>query len=215
MGILKRFGSSYLSLDAFHRVTNNKINGYQELGEDGIYYLYTDNFDKDYSTGLEFTGNVDITKWLLVNASLSMFKYKITGELNGESIDRESTNWNSRMNTTVKFSKNARMQLQGFYRGPSVSAQGEQKSMIFTNISYRHEFWDNKLSATLSVRDLLGTANNESISYGENFRSWSKWKREPRVVLLTLSYKINNFKEDRRNNEGGDGGGMDAGGEEF
>ncbi|QGY45005.1 TonB-dependent receptor [Maribellus comscasis] len=214
VGYMKRFGRSYISLDAFHRVTNNKIERFEELQENGVYYLYSDNFDKDYSTGLELTGNVNFTKWLLVNASVSMFNYRITGDINGESIDRESTNWDGRMNTTLKFSENSRMQLQGFFRGPSVSAQGETKAMIFTNVSYRQEFWDNKLTATLSVRDPLGTAKFERESYGENFKSWFEWKREPRVVMLTMSYKINNFKEERRNGGGGDGG-MDTGEGEY
>jgi hypothetical protein len=38
-------------------------------------------------------------------------------------------------------------------------------------------------------------------------------KREPRVVMLTLSYKINNFKSDERGSGSGGGGNMDMGGE--
>jgi len=210
LGALKRFGRSYISLDAFRRVTNNKIDRYQELGDDGVFYLYSGNFNKDYSTGLELSGNISFTEWLLINASVSMFDYRITGDLNGEEIDRQSTNWNSRMNTTLKFSDNSRMQLNAFYRGPSVSAQGESKAMFFTNISYRHEFFERKLSATLSVRDPLGTAKFERESYGEDFKSSFECRREPRVVMLTLSYRINNFKSDDRGGRGG--GGMDMGG---
>ncbi|MEE4286275.1 MAG: TonB-dependent receptor [Mariniphaga sp.] len=214
LGAMRRFGEgrSYIALDAFHRVTNNKIESYQTL-EDDIFYLRSDNFSKDFSTGLEFTGNVSFTEWLLVNASLSMYKYRLTGDLLGENIDRESTNWNGRMNTTLRFSENSRMQLNGFFRGPSVSAQGESKAMFFTNISYRHDFFEKKLSATLSVRDPLGTAKFERESFGEDFSSWFQWKREPRVVMLTLSYRINNFKSEGRGDNGG--GGMDMGGGEF
>ncbi|MFW6259830.1 MAG: TonB-dependent receptor domain-containing protein, partial [Tangfeifania sp.] len=210
LGVLKRFGRSYISLDAFRRVTNNKIERYQELGDDGVFYIYSGNFNKDYSTGLELSGNVNFTKWLMVNASVSMFDYRITGDINGEEIDRESTNWNSRMNTTLKFAENSRMQLNAFYRGPSVSAQGESKAMFFTDISYRHEFFERKLSATLSVRDPLGTARFERESYGDDFNSSFEWRREPRVVMLTLSYRINNYKSDDRGDRGG--GGMDMGG---
>jgi hypothetical protein len=96
-----------------------------------------------------------------------------------------------------------------YYRGPSVSAQGESRASFFTSVSYRHEFFERKLSATLSVRDPLGTAQFERISYGDNFESYFRWKREPRVVMLTLSYRINNFKSDDRGNRGG---GMDFGG---
>lgn len=213
LGILKRFGKtrSYLSLDAFRRETNNKIDRIETLGEDGIFYLNTDNFDKDYSTGLELTGNINFAKWLLVNTSVSTYNYRITGELNGETFNRESTNWNSRMNATVKFSPESRLQLTGFYRGKSVSAQGETKAMFFSNISYRQEFMDKKLTATLSVRDLLGTGKFERESYGKDFKSYFKWSREPRIVMLTLSYKINNFKSNERGDNMG-GGDMDMGG---
>jgi outer membrane receptor protein involved in Fe transport len=213
LGAMKRFGTgrSFVSLDAFRRVTNNKIDRTETLGDDGVFYMYTDNFDKDYSTGLEFTGNINFTEWLLVNASVSMYNYRITGELNGEAFDRESTNWSGRMNSTLKFTDNSRLQITGFYRGRSVSAQGESKAMFFSNLSYRHDFMDKKLTATISLQDPFGTGKFERESYGDNFKSQFRWEREPRVVMLTLSYKINNFKEDRRS--GGDGGGMDMGGE--
>jgi hypothetical protein len=182
------------------------------LEDDGIYYLRSDNFDKDYSTGMELMGNVEFTKWLMVNASITSFHYRISGELNGESIDRESTNWSGRMNTTLKFSANSRMQIQGFYRGPSVSAQGESKGMFFSNVSYRQDFFKKKLTATISVRDPLGTAKFERESFGPDFKSYFKMQREPRVVQLTLNYKINNFKSEGRENGNGNEG-MDFGGE--
>ncbi len=211
LGFMRKFGRSYVSLEAFRRVTNNKIERIEVLGDDGIYYITSDNLNKDFSTGLELMGNVEFTKWLMVNASVSMFNYRLTGEVNGDPIDRESTNWSGRMNTTFKFSSNSRMQIQGFYRGPSVSAQGESKGFIYSNIAYKQDLFQKKLTATVSIQDPFRTAKYERESYGDNFRSWFKWEREPRVVMLTLSYKINNFKSDDRGGSGG--GGMDMGGE--
>ncbi len=216
IGMMKRFGAghTFISADLFRRVTNNKIDRTEALGDDGIFYLYTDNFDKDYSTGVEVTGNISVKNWLIVNANVNMFNYRITGDLNGESIDRESTNWGGRLNTTFKFSENSRLQLTGFFRGPSVTAQGNSKAMFFSNFSYRHEFLDNKLSATLSLRDPFGTGKFSRESSGDNFSSQFTWEREPRVVFVTLSYRINNFKEDRNTNRG-DGGGMNMDGGEM
>lgn len=214
LGVLRRFGRSYLSLDGFHRITNNKIDRYETF-EDGIFYLRADNFHQDYATGGEITGNINVTDWLLINASASVYNYRLTGEINGNSIDRESTNWNSRINTTLKFSDNSRLQVNGFYRGPSVSAQGESKAFFYSNVSYRHEFFNRKLSATVSVRDPLGTAKFERESYGSDFNSWFQWKREPRVFMLTLSYRINNFKSESRNGGNGGEGGMEMDGGEF
>jgi len=215
IGVLKRFGEgrSFMSADLFRRVTNNKIDRTEVLGDDGVFYLYTDNFDKDYATGVEVTGNLNYNEWLILNASVNMFHYRITGDLNEESFDRESTNWGGRLNSTFKFAENSRFQVTAFFRGPSVSAQGETKAMFFSNFSYRHEFLDKKLSATLSLRDPFGTARFERETTDDNFRSHFRWEREPRVLMLTLSYKINNFKEDRGGNRGG--GDMDMGGGEF
>ncbi|MDP3180426.1 MAG: outer membrane beta-barrel protein, partial [Bacteroidota bacterium] len=125
------------------------------------------------------------------------YNYKLKGEVLGKSIDRQSTNYSGRLNATVKFTGDSRLQLTGFYRGPSVSAQGEQKGMVFTNLSYRQDFMKKKLSATLSVRDLFGTMRMEGNSASDSFKSTFKMTREPRVLMLTLSYKINNYKMDR------------------
>lgn len=212
LGVMRKFGRSFVSVEAFRRVTNNKIERIDSLGTDGIFYLKTDNFDKDYSTGIEIMGNLDLTKWLNINASVSTFRYRISGELYGDSFDRESTNWSGRLNTTFKFSPNSRLQVQGFYRGPSVSAQGESKGMFFSNLAYRQDLLKKKLTATLSIQDPLGTGKFERTSTGADFSSWFRFSREPRVVMLTLSYKLNNFKSDERGgNQGGGNQGMDMG----
>lgn len=195
---MKKFGISFISLETFYRTTNDLMTRIQQMKDDGIIYMTVDNLNRDHSMGGELMGNFNFTKWLLVNASFSLYDYKIKGEILGESINRESTNYSGRMNATLKLSPDSRMQLTGFYRGPSVSAQGDQKGMMFTNLSYRQDFMKKKLSATLSVRDLFGTGKFEGTSYGDGFKSSFKMQREPRVVMLTLSYKINNYKMDKQ-----------------
>lgn len=208
---MRKFGNSFVSLETFYRTTNDLITRLQELREDGIVYMSADNLNRDHSLGSELMGNINMTKWLLVNTSFSIYNYKLQGEVQGKSIDRQSTNYSGRLNATIKFSPDSRMQLTGFYRGPSVSAQGDQKSMIFTNLSYRQDFMKKKLSATLSVRDVLGTAKFEGTSFGDDFKSTFRMQREPRVLMLTLSYKINNYKMDNRapSEQQGEGGGDD------
>ncbi len=216
IGAMKRFGESrsFITADLFRRVTNNKIQRLEKQGDNDVFYLYTDNFDKDYSTGIEVSGNLNYKEWLILNASMNVFKYKLTGELDNESIDTRSTNWGGRLNSTFKLAENSRLQVTSFFVGPSTSAQGETGSMFFTNLSYRHEFLKKKLSATLSLRDPFGTAKYERKSYDDSFKSWFRMQREPRVLFLTLSYKINNFKEER-SSEGGGGRGMDMDAGEF
>ena len=203
LGLMKRFGtSSFLSAEAFYKVTNDLISRVQELGDDDIIYMTYENLNQDYSLGTEVMANVDATKWLMLNGSFSVFRYRIEGELDGESIDRSSTNYTGRLNTTIKFNPDSRLQFTSFYRGPSVSAQGENKGMLFSNLSYRQEFMNKKLSATLSLRDVFGSMRFESLSYGNDFQSKFRMDRESQVLTLTLSYKINNYKLDRSGEDG-------------
>jgi outer membrane receptor protein involved in Fe transport len=214
LGYMLKFGRSYLSLEAFRRITKNKIERVEILGDDGVIYLTPENIGKDYSTGLELMGNVEFTKWLTVNASVSPYYYRIEGVIDGEPIDRKSNNWSGRMNATFKISDASRLQIQGFYRGPSASAQGETKSMFYSNIAYKQDFLKKKLTATVSIQDPFRTANFARESVSNDFKSYFKWEREPRVVMFTLSYKINNFKSNERGGDSGGGGGnMDMGGE--
>jgi outer membrane receptor protein involved in Fe transport len=194
---MRKFNNSFISFETFYRTTNNLMTRIQDL-KDGIIYMSTVNLNRDHSLGGEIMGNINMTKWLLVNTSFSIYNYIMKGEVLGKSVDRQSTNYSGRLNATVKFSGDSRMQLTGFYRGPSVSAQGEQKGMVFTNLSYRQDFMKKKLSATLSMRDVLGTARMQGSATGDGFKSTFKMQREPRVLMLTLSYKINNYKMDRQ-----------------
>ena len=194
--VIKNYNKSFISLETFYRTTNNLITRIQKQ-VDQISYMTMDNLNRDYSIGAEIMGNADLTKWLLVNSSFSLYNYQMKGEVLGQSVDKQSTNYSGRLNATFKFSADSRLQLTGFYRGPSVSAQGDQKGMVFTNLSYRQDLMKKKLTATLSMRDVLGTMRMEGTSYGDGFKSTFKMQREPRVLMLTLSYKINNYKMER------------------
>jgi outer membrane receptor protein involved in Fe transport len=197
LSYMKRFGSSFVSLETFYRTTNNLMTQLTTV-TDGISYMTVTNLNRDYSMGGEIMGNIDVTKWLLINTSFTLYNYKLKGEVLGKSINRESTNYSGKMNATVKFSPDSRLQITGVYRGPSVSAQSDQKGMVYSNLSYRQDFMKKKISATLSVRDVFGSMKMQGTSFGDNFRSTFKNMREPRVLMLTLSYKINNYKLDKQ-----------------
>jgi outer membrane receptor protein involved in Fe transport len=194
---MKKFGKSFVSLETFYRTTNNLKTRLTRV-VDGISYMTVDNLNRDHSTGGEIMGNINMTKWLLVNTSFTLYNYKLKGEVEGKSVDKQSTNYSGRLNATVKLTPESRVQLTSFYRSSSVSAQGDQKGTTFTNLSYRQDFMKKKLSATLSMRDVFGTMKMQGTSSGDNFKSTFKMTRDPRVLMLTLSYKINNYKVDRQ-----------------
>ena len=201
----KRFKSNFISVETYMRQTQNKIQRITYLTDTGNILVRTfDNIDKDRSIGLEVMGNFEFTKWWTLNTSVNVFNYSIEGNLLDENVSQTINTWSFRLNTSFKLKWGTRIQLSGFYTGPSVTGQGDRDAFYYTNLGIRQDFLKNKLSATLQVRDIFGTMSHTMNSYGENFATSMIYSREPHVVSLTVTYKINNYKVDKRSKGGGD-----------
>jgi len=214
LGYTKSLGKSFLAFETYYKNTINKIERIQEVYdiENKISLMTYDNISQDHSLGAELMVNLSYKEWLNVNASSSLYRYWIEGEINGITIDTKSNNWDMRLNTTFNFSTKTRLQLTGMYMGPSVTAQGERASFMYSNVAIRHDFLDRRLSATLQLKDIFGTMKHEYTSNSTDFSSYLLMTHEPHVVMLSLSYKINNYsqrKSKSMTNEGGEMGGGD------
>lgn len=192
--LLKRIEKSFVSLESYYRNTKGLMTRVQTLGTDGIFYNTMDNLNNDYSLGAELMANIEVKPGFRIIASGTLYDYWLRGAINGKSIDKSSTNFDSRLNVDMKIAKDTRLQITGVYRGATASAQGAQDPMMFANAALKQDFFKNKLTATLQVQDIFGTMKFQGTSYSEGFSSKFKFKREPQVVQLTLSYKLNNFK---------------------
>lgn len=197
VGYQKLIKKSFISLEGYYRTNTNKITRIRTLQDDGgILHTYQ-NLNKDFSLGLELMGNMAFTKWLNINASVNVYDYRLEGTIENEDIENSSTNWSGKLNATMKFKNDFRIQLTGIYRGPTATVQGTREGYFVTNVALRKDFFNRKFSATLSARDLVKTARYESTSYGEGFYAYSKFEREAPVISLNLSYIINNYKKQK------------------
>ncbi len=203
----KRIWESIISLEGYYRVTNNKITRIRTLQEDGSFLHTFENLNNDYSLGSELMVRTDPTEWLNLTLSGNLYHYRIDGSIADEDVDAESLNWNSRLNAILKLPKDFRIQFSGYYRGPTVTAQGEREGFLMTNAAVKKNFFNNHLSLTASVRDIFGTAKYEFTSTGESFYAYDYFDREAPIFSLSLSWMINNYKREMQRN--GDGGGMD------
>jgi outer membrane receptor protein involved in Fe transport len=195
------FKQSFISLETYYRRTNNKISDWtEELGGDTLFFTYK-NLEFDNSLGLELNANLVFTKWWRFNASGTAYYYNLGGSVDSIDVSNESFNWNIRLNNSFSFKSKTRIQLTGFYNGPTATAQGTRSGFFFSNLSVRQDFLKDKLSVTLSCQDIFGTASFEDKSNTGNTAIYSKMTREGRVFNIALAYRINNFKQ-KRNGEG-------------
>ncbi|MFB6343900.1 TonB-dependent receptor domain-containing protein [Saccharicrinis sp. FJH62] len=218
LGFQKTFKKGFFSLEGFYRMTENRIDRIQSVYVNpvtmdtatNIILMKTENSGKDFALGVEGMLNYDVAKWYSLNLNGSLFNYKIETNIEGIPVTRESQNWGMRMSNTFKPFKNNRVQMDIMYRSPSVSAQGERDGFAFTNIAVRQDLMKRKLSVTLSVNDVLNTAKFHMRSSGSNFKSERTWDMQSPIVQLQLSYKLNNFMPDRKQNQQQENGnGMD------
>ncbi|MCD4771897.1 MAG: TonB-dependent receptor [Bacteroidales bacterium] len=195
LGWNKRLKKGFVSIEGYYRIKSDIISRVFEFNNEEGYVLHTfENLNKDYSLGSEVMFNFEPVKWLTFNLSGSIFNYRIKGELNGENIDRESTNWNTRLNSTFKFSQFTRLQFQAGYRSTSVTAQGSRKGNLSTNLALRHDFLKRKATVILQVRDLFGTMKRDFTVENDTFYEHSVMQRESQIVQLSFSYRINNYQ---------------------
>jgi outer membrane receptor protein involved in Fe transport len=215
LGYQKSFGKSFIAFETYFNNTVNKIERVITPfdTEENIILLSFDNISDDYSFGSELMVNYASLKWLELNGSITLYRYWIEGEIQGVDIDARSTNWDTRLNATFNITSKTRLQLTGFYNGPSATAQGTRERFYFVNAALRHDFFDRKLSATLQVQDIFASMKYEFTNTGQGFDNFVRFTSEPQVVMLSLSYKLNNFKQ--RRSQRGSGMNMGGGGDDM
>lgn len=184
----------FASIEFFHRETKDVISNIYKLREDNVMIQTFENLNKSYATGLEAMLNIPLAKWFLLNTSTSLYNYRL--ELKKESgiENKESFTWNARYNLMFKINKDIMLQYMGFYRGPSITAQGREEGVFFSNIGLRKDFFNKQLTVTLRVRDFLGSSKWITKSEGEGFKTYEERQRQSNVIGLSISWKINNYK---------------------
>jgi len=211
LGYQANLGSNLFSVEAYYRVTHNKIERVRTVYAPNIILHTMENVGTDYAFGTELMSDISVLDWWNLNLMGNIYDYRIEGVLYQESFSQESFDWSMRLNNTLKFSKRTRIQINGVYRSATVTAQGRRGGFFTTDAAVKHDFVDGKLSATLQLRDILNTAKYEFTSEGPNFSYYRLSDRKSPMVTLTVTYNFNNHKPERRQRSNGED--MQEGGE--
>ena len=209
VGYLRTLPAGNITVEAYFRNTDDRITWVESYEPDSGYFINTArNLNHEQALGIESSFVYDITKWFNLNLSGTYYYYQIQ-DLTGETADfRTSNNWDGRLITSFNLPSQTRFQLNFAYDSPTVTAQGRAEGSWYMDFTAKQEFLKRNLSITLKVSDIFASRTRESYSYGENFSSYELREPEARVVSLTLSYRLNNFKKSPALQNMGDDGGM-------
>lgn len=211
LSFLQNFNLGFVSFETYYKQTNNAFTQTVRLRNDGVVVVTTENTSKNYSIGGELSTNLRFTPWFNLYASANLYSYNIDGDVTSGSGSVQSLNSDFVLNSTFTIMKKTRLQISGFYNAPKVTTQGQQSEMYGVNTSVSHDFFKNKFTVVLNVRDVFQTQKFSFLADAPNLHTDFTMKMEAPVAMLTLSYKINNYKQrrsDDNQNDFGGGGGM-------
>ena len=207
LGYLRTLEAGNVSADVYFRKTDNKISTIQTVDPaTGILYFTYENLNLDKATGIEASFMYDITKWFNLNLSGTFYNYVLEDKTGAETDTKSSNNWDARAITSFKLPTLTRLQLNFSYNSPTVAAQGSREEIYYMDFTIRQDLLKKQFNITFKIDDVFGTRREITETYGENFFVNRDQRRESRIMTLTLSYRLNNFKErpERRGEGGGD-----------
>ncbi|MDR1557404.1 MAG: TonB-dependent receptor, partial [Tannerellaceae bacterium] len=194
----KSTGTNSLSLTVFHRRRTDKIERlripYESAIRAGVTLDSMANVGNDYSSGLEFNGQLQAVRRWNIGINGSLYHYRVVNKLLRDSRDESSTNYDITLLQTFDAGPFSRIQLDGNWVGPSVTTQGRTHAYWYVNLALRQQFFNRRLAATLSMRDVFHSARYVSRISTSDLQSVTRIRPAYPLITLTLSYTFNNFK---------------------
>lgn len=218
MGYTKMWQKGHvLTSSLFFRHTDDVIRSVREVDSNGVGTSIFQNLGWQRSYGLEIIAVANIFDWWRLTASGTVQRQEIDGTAFGQELSNSNIGWNVRAGSFFTLPWDMMAQVNMRYRGPGITLQGEFQGYLNLDIALRKDLFDDQLTVSLRVSDVLDQRQFGYTSEGRDFFQESEFKRQSRIGWLTLSYKFGRQNFDRRNRGSGDygGGDFDMGGGEF
>lgn len=192
---------------AYYRRMNDVMQPYiYDVDDQSVTYSRWENLTSANVGGLELISKVNIAKWWDLTWNGNFFYNKFEGNSDFKIQEREGFNWNTNVNTNLRFTGNLSMQVRADYFAPRIMAQGKSKYMTGVDVALKQDFWNKKASVALNVRDLLDTRRFGANTYTPQIQSSFEHRWMKRMFNLSFSYRFgiqdtNNKNKKRQDNE--------------
>ena len=179
-----------LTSTLFYRRTNGLVDWVVNVTDNGVSERRPENLTSGTTYGIELINTTEFTPWWNVNVSYSLFRALI----DGTNLDADFTNdalaWNAKLVSNFVLPGGVDLQFTGNYESPEAEAQGFDDARYYLDASVRRNFLGKKGSVSVSVRDVFDTYQFGSDAETEQFRQYFVYKRDSRMVLVTVGYKF-------------------------
>ena len=174
------------------------------------------NMSHAQQVGLELIAKQKIAKPVTITANVNVYYYKLEGGwfdinvtdsnnmINTQSVHldaNKSFSWTGKLNADVMLPWDLSAQLSADYTSPMVFSQGRNRHIFTSNIGFKRSFFNKKLTATLSCRDLFDSFKMKRHTYSDYFDQQNEFRRSGRTLLLNLSYNFGSIGSSKSKKE--------------
>lgn len=192
----KHFEKGMFSSQAYLRATNDAYTQVIGSDKDGIMILTFDNISDDKEFGVENMVNLQASKWWSLNASFNIMGQSSKGKMNEEAFDRSAFTFDTRLINSFTIGEKTTAQIMAFYFHDRIgNAIGDVKRFYWIDASVQHNFLNDRLSVTLQAKDIFNTNQLKFDINRSHYRFYVHQKPEYPIIMLNVSYKFNNYKD--------------------
>ena len=189
MGHMATWRAVDLTTNMFFRRVDGQLDYIVRI-EDGISYWQPDNLLSSMTYGFEVINSSRIFPWWNLNASYSLFRTEVDGRNIGSEFTNAGISWYAKLTTDFTLPQDLLFQLTGNYEAPEIEAQGRDLARYYLDASLNRDFFDDKVSVSLTLRDVFNTRRFAGESFSNEFAQTFERKRESRIFLLNVRYSF-------------------------
>ena len=212
-------GRMSVTTSLFFKITNDIIQRYSSISEEGIRTSSWINQGSRQNEGLEVITMMPFGQGGQFRLTGSV--YHLQNTVGDVEFASDATGWSYNLNVFANQSwgedRRWKWQINGMYRGPSITTQGQFNGFAFIDANIQRSLLDGDLTLALKLSDVFNTREWSYISDFANLYQENRFKRESQNLFLTATWKIGKLEERRRSGMGrGDYNGQgESGGMEF
>ncbi|MEO0070524.1 MAG: outer membrane beta-barrel family protein [candidate division WOR-3 bacterium] len=183
---------SRVSTEIFYRLTDNASDFIASVDSGQIMITSPRNVGSSYALGAEIRFDLNLFKWWRLTLGGEMFNYQIRGK----DLQRREFTYNGNITGSFQIG-NSQIDLQGFFDGPSISAQGKRSGFSHATLTFNHQFFGRQFN-------IFGEVSNPfrqkwySSSEGKEFKTEYHSESPGPTITLGLTYNFNNYRFQRR-----------------
>lgn len=201
-GYIRYWENASLYSGVYYRHRTGVVERISTVDSSGFTTIFPVNLSVQDAYGFEFNYQHDFFKWWNANANVNIYYAVTAGEYEDVNYGAEAFTSTGRLMNRFKV-WDSDLQLSFNYRAPRTTSQGRTLGIYTMDLGWSKDFWNDKATLTMSLRDVFNGRKRRSYTSGPNFDSYSEFQWRQRQFTVSFTYRLNQKKT--RGRRGGNG----------